>query len=484
MFWSLTFLLFILKDKKIRKSIVDIVKILFSKGIVKPFILIMIYSGLLLLIFSKFKIKEHIDLKEVSIWILFSGVPLCYGAASKVPDKNYFRGIISNNIKFIIFIEFIISTFTFSLITEFLILLLFTLLFVLEAVSGMKKEHKEANKVISFILAIAGFFVLYKSFSLAIKNYKELNSIKVLVSLLTPIILSILYLPIIFLFGIWFNYDDIFFRLRTGLKYKFKVIKNNTRKNKRKDYKYRIEKIDDISTSVAKRKSIILILEEQYNLKDIENICMEQLSRYNYKNDAVCIYIATNDENYIISNWIVQAQWISPKLDRKFSPTEIGGVIRDSINFKYNKSYYKQEEYYRKNIFKDDKSLFMSNMKLYDEVSTVYNMMLENFEKKDWDKFFNICKQYEDYINDVGYRYGDMGISKCIDFDGYLQEFQNYIALIRNVILYTLDGTREFKNKMYLIKSGMEKLNKIKFKIENKRFYWMNKLNITIGEYN
>ncbi|CAM3016840.1 hypothetical protein HAHI6034_12045 [Hathewaya histolytica] len=483
MIWSSVFLFFILKYKNTRESIANIIEILFSKVIIIPFILIMSYSVFLLFGFTRFKIKEYIEFKEVIMWLLFSGVPLCYSVATKAPDKNHFKEIISKNIKFVILVEFIISTFTFSLIIELLILPMCTLLFMLEAVFSMKKEYRGVNKFISNILAIAGFIILYMSFSLAIKNYKELNSIKSLVSILTPIMLSILYLPIIFLFGIWFNYDNIFFRLKTNFKYNFKVLKNNIKRDKRIKYKYKIVKVDDISTGVAKRKSITIILEEQYGLKDIENICIEQFAKYNYKNDVVWIYVATNKENYIISNWIVQAQWISSKLENKFRPMKIGEMIKDDINFKYNKSYYKQEEYYRRNIFKDDKSLFINNMKLYDKVSSIYNIMSGGFEDREFNGFFNICQQYKDCINNISYKYGDIGISKSIEFEDYLQRFQNYIALIGNIILVTLDESREFKNKKYLIQSNMEELDKVISKIEGERYYWMKKLGITLEEY-
>lgn len=481
--WSLVFFVFMLKNKSIRESVIDIIRMLFSKSIMVPFIAIIIYLGLLLLFTFKLRIRAYIDLKEVIIWVLFSGVPLCYSVATKIPDKSYFKEIVGENIKFIIFIEFIISTFTFSLIMELIIVPLFTLLFMIEVVSSMKKEYENVNKVISYILAIAGFIILYKSFSLAIKNYRELSSIESLVSIVTPIILSILYIPIIFLFGVWFNYSNIFFRLKVKIQFKFKVLKNNINNKKNSKYDYEVESVEDISTGMAKRRSITLILKEKYNLEDIENICMEQFALYNYKNDVVWIYVATNQENYIISNWIVQAQWINSKLDNVFRPIPLAGKRKDKIYFKYNQLYYQREEYYKKNIFKDDKLLFINNFKLYDRVSHIYNIMSEAFKNEDYNKFFEICNEYKDDIKDIYFKYGDIGISMNINFEKYLQEFQNYIVSIDNIILYALDESREFKSKEYLINTIMKDLDNIISEIEDERFYWMNKFNIALDEY-
>lgn len=479
-FWLLIFTFFILTVKKSRKSVLSVLSILFSRNIIIPFILIMSYSGILFLFFSKFKISKYIDLKDVIIWILFIGVPLCYKVVSDKSNKDFFKNIITSNLKLIVFVEFIISTVSFSLMKEIIIAPLFTLLFILESIFSMKKKYSKISKVISYILTVIGFFILYKSFSLAIRNYKGLNSIKTLITILTPISLSVLYLPIIFLFGIYFKHDNIFSRLKIKLKYKFK---NNITKNKNITYKFRTEEVNDISTGVSKRKSIILILEEQYDLKDIKNIYREEIYKYIYNNDVIWVYIATNNENYITSNWIVQSQWISPILDNNFRPTKIGDVGKDDINLKYNKSYYILEEYNKKNLFQDDKLLFISNMILYDNISFIYNIMSERFEEKDFNIFIDICRKYKNHINDTNNKYSNIGFSKNIEFEHYLQSFQKYIILIDNIVLFTLDNPSEFENKKYFIKSNMKILCNIISLIEDKRYYWMNKLNITPNEY-
>lgn len=330
--WAIVIIIVMLLNKEIRKSVGNIVKMIFLTKIIQPFIGIMIYLSIILLSFFKLGLVRYINLKEVLLWVLFSGVPLCYGVVNKEPNKDYIEEIIKDNIKFIILLEFIISTFTFPLKIELIIVPVFTFLFLLEIVSDMKEEYKDVNKLISYILSISGFIILYKSFSIAVKNYTELNYIESLISISTPIILSILYIPLIFIFGIIFNYNNIFYRLQIKLKYKYIKLKSG----RFQKYDYKVEKVEDISNGLAKRKSIMLILKEKYEYKDIENICMEQFDLYNYKNDVVWVYVATSKESYIISNWIVQSQWINPKLDSRWRPGEINGVNRNGILFRYN----------------------------------------------------------------------------------------------------------------------------------------------------
>lgn len=483
-FWSLTFAGSMLINKEIRRSIAGIIKIIFSKAILAPFLVILIYLKILLLLFIfKFKMGEYIDLKEVILWVLFSGVPLCYGVINKEPNKDYIKEIIKDNIKFIILLEFIISTFTFPLKIELVIVPIFTVLFLLETVSSMKKEYKDVNKFISYILAISGFIILYKSLSLAIKNYKELSSIESLVSILTPIVLSVLYIPIIFIFRIYFNYNNILYRFKIKIQFRFKVIKNNISNKKNNKYSYEVQRVEDISTGVAKRKCITLILKEKYDFRDLESICMEQFILYNYRNDVVWIYIATNKENYVISNWIMQAQWISSKLDNKWRPIPLAEIKKDGIYFKYNDKFDEREEYYREHIFKDNKILFINNFKLYDKISDIVNLMLELFKNEDYNGLMKICNEYKGDIKDIYFEYGDIGISTNINFEKYLHGFQDYIASVDNIILYVLDESRKPQNKEYLINMTMRDINNIISKIEDERLYWMDEFNISIEEY-
>lgn len=226
-----------------------------------------------------------------------------------------------------------------------------------------------------------------------------------------------------------------------------------------------------------------MTLKEKYDFRDLENICMEQFALHNYKNDVVWIYVASNQENYIISNWIMQAQWISSKLDKKWRPLLLSEVKKDGIYFKYNDKFDEREKYYKKYIFKDDNYLFINNFKLYDRVSEIVNQILELFKNRDHNGFMKTCNEYKEDINDIYFKYGNIGVSTNINFENYLQEFQNFISIVDNIILYALDEVRESKNKEYLINMSVKDLDNIIPKIEDERFYWMNELNITVEEY-
>src|SRR5699024_10614842 len=98
-FWSLIFMSLLLINTKTRKSIIDILKIIFTKNMMMPFFIILIYLKILMMLFIfRFKMGQYVDLKEILLWVLFSGVPLCYGVVNKEPNKDYIKEIIKDNI--------------------------------------------------------------------------------------------------------------------------------------------------------------------------------------------------------------------------------------------------------------------------------------------------------------------------------------------------------------------------------------------------
>lgn len=111
-----------------------------------PFLIMLLYAGLFVGILSLCSFWNWIYIKDIVIWVLFAGIPVCYGAANKTVNEEYFSSIVINNFKFAIIVEFIINTFTFSLITELLLQLSLFVLYALQVMAETKTEYKSTKK--------------------------------------------------------------------------------------------------------------------------------------------------------------------------------------------------------------------------------------------------------------------------------------------------------------------------------------------------
>ena len=142
--WLIIVLIFIFLKPKIRESAFKVIQAATAKQIVIPFIIIIFYSTLLVILvssLSSLSFWEWKYLKDVAFWVIFTGVPVCFGAITNNNDNQYFINILKNNLKYIVIVEFLLSTFTFNIITELILLPCLTFLFMLYAFAGTKEEY-------------------------------------------------------------------------------------------------------------------------------------------------------------------------------------------------------------------------------------------------------------------------------------------------------------------------------------------------------
>lgn len=206
-------IIFAVSHKSIRPSVVSVIRAALSKQIVFPFLLMIAYAGLLTFLFSLSSFWKWYYLKDIIIWVLFVGTPICFNAALKDRDAYYFRNIITDNIKLAVLVEFLISTFTFPILVEILLQFMLLLLGMLQVYAGSKEEYASAKKLIDWLLAIIGLFVLVYSLIEAVKTYAELDLIDLLVSVITPLVFSVFYLPVAYLLAVYSEYQILFVRM-------------------------------------------------------------------------------------------------------------------------------------------------------------------------------------------------------------------------------------------------------------------------------
>lgn len=197
-----------------RRSIVDIIKNLCNGHFVISFALILAYAALLTFFLIQLPIWKNPHYKDVIVWVLFVGVPMCYGAV--ITEKNnYFRDMLIDNLKFTVIVEFIISTFTFSLLAEIIILPVLSLLVLMGTYCESKGENLQVKKFISVVLAITGFIILGGALKVAIKTYAKMGMMDSLVGFSIPIVLSVAYIPVAYIFGLYANYQTVFVNIRS-----------------------------------------------------------------------------------------------------------------------------------------------------------------------------------------------------------------------------------------------------------------------------
>lgn len=210
--YALIFIVWLLCSRKIRSSTINLIKSTCHRQLIVPFFFMLCYAGTAVYGLSCLSFWKWQYLKDIVIWVLFAGVPICFNAVN-TKEEQYFRNIVIDNLKFTALVEFIFGTFTLSFIAELIIQPIILLLFLLRAMFEKEEKYKAFKQFLDAVIAISGILLIYFTAKEAITSYIYLNALDLLVSFLTPIAFSVFYLPIAYLFAVYAKYQVLFIRM-------------------------------------------------------------------------------------------------------------------------------------------------------------------------------------------------------------------------------------------------------------------------------
>lgn len=215
-FWLVPLIGYVLAKKKMRESIFQVLKATLHFKIIFPVALLLVYVLTIVFISAEIGFWEHYLLKDTILWVLFVVMALFFRFGTSEKPENLFKKVTFDSINIIVFIEFVLNTYTFSIIGELLFIPTVTFIALLNTFSELKEEHKPVKKLTDNILFIIGLTIFSIAVYKAINDYTTLNNIESLKSFLQPIILTLLSFPFFYIFVLFINYEQLFMRLDLG----------------------------------------------------------------------------------------------------------------------------------------------------------------------------------------------------------------------------------------------------------------------------
>ena len=208
--WLVILIIVCFVHPSVRKSMFGVIKAACTPKLSIPFILLFTYASLLFFALSFTPFWKWKYIKDILIWVLFAGVPFCYKAIGEKAEEAYFRNMVLDNLKFVVLVEFIISSFTFGLIVEIILFPIITLFVLLGAIADTKPEYAPTKKSISFLMILAGIIFIYFTIREGVNSYQTLGVIDSLVSFFVPFVFSLLYVPVAYGFAVYAKYEMLF----------------------------------------------------------------------------------------------------------------------------------------------------------------------------------------------------------------------------------------------------------------------------------
>ena len=203
----------IVTNKKIRQGVIGVLKCFFNRKLRKLWEIYFLYIGIITLMFSRFPIWKNIYLKDIILWTLFSGLTICMNAVAGEADEKYISKVLKDNIRFTVVTEFLLSTFTFSLWVELIIIPIMTAITLLDVVAAQKSETVAVHKLLQSVIAFIGLCLGFQTVKVGIREYRELNVTNTLVSFFIPIVYLLLVTPLEYAFELYSKYEMLFIQM-------------------------------------------------------------------------------------------------------------------------------------------------------------------------------------------------------------------------------------------------------------------------------
>jgi len=145
-------------SKSIRKSLGEILRLLFGKQIGTILLLLTVYITAILFLLHKIGTWDFSLLKDTIFWYVSIALVLFF-SINKAKDTLYFKYIVKESFKWTIALEFFVNFYTFSFLTELILMPTTLFLAMVLAYLQTDKKFEQVSKVLTNIFTIIGLWL-------------------------------------------------------------------------------------------------------------------------------------------------------------------------------------------------------------------------------------------------------------------------------------------------------------------------------------
>jgi|WetSurMetagenome_2_1015567.scaffolds.fasta_scaffold63931_3 hypothetical protein len=159
--WSFVVFLWALSIGPVRRSSRDLLKTFFHKKILIPFVMMLCYVLLLVVILERVGFWDISATKDTVLWIVGTALVTFFSLSKVANDEAYFKRAIFDNFKFVLILEFIIALYSFDLVIELILVPIVTVIVLVNVIAESKPEYRQVKVFLDYAL---GLLVLQRDF--------------------------------------------------------------------------------------------------------------------------------------------------------------------------------------------------------------------------------------------------------------------------------------------------------------------------------
>jgi hypothetical protein len=211
--WILFVVIWCVSYSKVRKPFFQVIKAFFAWKLTFSYMLMFTYIACViwgLKAIAVWKI-DHIPL--TFLWCVCVAFVMLFNF-QKANDQDFFRDSIKDNIKGLVFLEFFVNLHVFNFWVEFMFVPIFAIVGGMKAIAERNKEYEIVNKLLNYILISTGSLLIFYAAYMMVADFKIFATLQNLESFYIPILLSILFIPFVYIAALLAAYETFFIRLQ------------------------------------------------------------------------------------------------------------------------------------------------------------------------------------------------------------------------------------------------------------------------------
>ncbi|RXV64725.1 hypothetical protein C6W92_06625 [Roseovarius sp. A46] len=205
-FWVCGVLLYLLLYHKTREHLSKLFKVLFQWKLLLLFGSFALYVAGLCWLLNGLYLWSIDQLPQTLIWFFFSGAVLLGRSFNTKEEDRFFRTMFWDSFRIIVIFEFVVVAYSFSLPVELVLVPLTAFLGMLIAYTTVYSEYRQVKTFLEIVAALVVLFFFWNSVILIFENPEEFVTTENGKNFLLPIFLTILSIPIIY---VWHCYSHI-----------------------------------------------------------------------------------------------------------------------------------------------------------------------------------------------------------------------------------------------------------------------------------
>jgi len=215
--WSVVLVVLVVIYPRTRKNIGGLLKVAFDPRLSVIYGIMAVYTAAIVYFLDRLELWDSSQLNNTVLWFLTVAL-VSLKDIVKSEQINYFKKTAIDIFGLTALIQFITGVYTFSFIVELLLVPVAALLGGMIAVAETDPKNSSVKKLLNGILVAAGVFTIGFTIYKTVTDFKTFASKGTLSDFLIPGVLSLMFLPLVYVLSIYAAQETAFIGFSRNLK--------------------------------------------------------------------------------------------------------------------------------------------------------------------------------------------------------------------------------------------------------------------------